>query len=178
MHAYCLMTNHVHLLISPGPDAAAVSSFMRLLAGRQTRYVNRKQQRSGTLWEGRFKASLVDTSNYLLACYRYIDLNPVRAGLIEYPEDYEWSSCRHNTGIARTEWLEEHPVMLELDTDPTTRHVAYARFIRESVEQEELEFISTRLQRNQVTGKRGFHEELERRTARRLSTAGPGRPEK
>ena len=91
---YCLMTNHVHLIVMPGKQVENISRLMRVLAARQTRRVNKRESRSGTLWEGRFKASLVDSDAYLLACYRYVDLNPVRAGIAETPEGSEFTSLR------------------------------------------------------------------------------------
>jgi REP-associated tyrosine transposase len=178
VHAYCLMTNHVHLLVSPGPEAKGISAFMRVLAARQTRYVNKRERRTGTLWESRFKASPVDSSAYVLACYRYIELNPMRARMVEQPADYDWSSYRHNTGIARTDWLDKHPELLAVHTDTMARQEAYAEFVGLGISDEERELIKTALNRNQVTGNDLFRKELERRTGRRLSTAGPGRPGK
>jgi putative transposase len=87
LYAYCLMTNHVHLLLVPA-QAASLASLLKALAGRQTRYVNRLEERSGTLWEGRYKSSPVDTEGYLLECSRYIELNPLRAGIVGRPEQY------------------------------------------------------------------------------------------
>lgn len=178
VHAFCLMTNHVHLLISPGPEAATISEFMRVLAARQTRHINKRGNRTGTLWEGRFKASLVDTSSYVLACYRYIELNPVRAGMVRHPAEYEWSSYRHNAGIEQSDWLNEHPEMCALSSELRTRQMAYAKFVGADIRDEECGVIRTALQRNQLTGNDRFRKELERRTGRRLSTAGPGRPVK
>ena len=91
--AYCLMTNHVHLLLQPGDDPGALGQFMKRVAARQTRYVNRLEGRSGTLWESRYKSSPVETEAYLLACIRYIELNPVRARMVAQPEEHPWSSC-------------------------------------------------------------------------------------
>jgi putative transposase len=102
---YCLMTNHVHLLLAPDDEVDGVSRLMKIVAARQTRYVNKLEKRSGTLWEGRFKASLIDSDAYLLACYRYVDLNPVRGRLVDSPLEYRWSSCSDHvkttlTGVA------------------------------------------------------------------------------
>ena len=90
LYAYCLMTNHVHLLLMPA-QGQTLASLLKALAGRQTRYVNRVEGRSGTLWEGRYKSSPVDTESYLLECSRYIELNPPRAGIVGRPEQYRWS---------------------------------------------------------------------------------------
>lgn len=97
IHAYCLMTNHVHLLLTAGKECS-LPRVMHGLGQRYAYYFNRKYRRTGTLWEGRFKSCIVDSSNYVLACYRYIEMNPVRAGMVSRPEDYPWSSFKGNTG--------------------------------------------------------------------------------
>ena len=93
VHAYVLMTNHVHLLMVP-EEQTSIARVMQSVGRRYVRYVNHVYERTGTLWEGRYKASLVDSERYLLTCYRYIELNPVRAGMVESPEEYKWSSYR------------------------------------------------------------------------------------
>jgi REP element-mobilizing transposase RayT len=98
LYAYCLMTNHVHLLLMPA-QGQTLASLLKALAGRQTRYVNRVEGRSGTLWEGRYKSSPVDTESYLLECSRYIELNPLRAGIVGRPEQYRWSSFVAKAGL-------------------------------------------------------------------------------
>lgn len=92
VYAYCLMTNHVHLVLEPGGDCAAIGQLMRRLAGRQTRLVNSLESRVGTLWAERYKASLIQSTDYLLACCRYVELDPVRAGMTSTPGEYPWSS--------------------------------------------------------------------------------------
>ena len=101
IYAYCLMTNHVHLLLGPPDTPSALGGFMKALAGRATRYRNRLERRSGTLWESRYKSSLVQTDTYLLACCRYIELNPVRARMVGASHDYLWSSAREHLGLVR-----------------------------------------------------------------------------
>lgn len=104
--AFCLMSNHVHLIMQAERDGADISKVMRVVAARQTRYTNRLERRTGTLWEGRFKASLIDSGGYLLTCCRYVDLNPVRAAIVSRPQDYRWSSYRERAGYADTmTWL-------------------------------------------------------------------------
>ena len=178
LYGYCLMTNHVHLLIAPGEDVTGVSSFMRMLAGRQTRYVNKLEARTGTLWEGRFKASLIDTDAYLLACYRYIDLNPVRAAMVGSPADYRWSSYRCHAGLEKSGLLDDSDIYRALGQDKATRGSAYQRFIISGISDEELSTIRTALRRNQITGNQAFKEAIERQTGRRLSSRGRGRPSK
>jgi putative transposase len=92
IYSYCLMTNHVHLIVNPGGNPKSLSLLMKRVAGRQTRHVNKLEKRSGSLWEGRFKSSIISSKEYLYSCSRYIELNPVRAGIIEEPSAYAWSS--------------------------------------------------------------------------------------
>jgi len=91
VHAYCLMTNHIHFLVTPATDDS-ISNTMKVVGSRYTQYINKKYKRTGTLWEGRHKSSLIQSERYLLTCYRYIELNSVRAGMVERPEEYKWSS--------------------------------------------------------------------------------------
>lgn len=175
VHAFCLMTNHVHLLLTPGSLSEAVSAFMRVLAARQTRFVNKREGRTGTLWEGRFKASPIDSSAYMLACYRYIELNPVRANMVAHPRDYEWSSYRHNVGDQKVDWLDRHEELLALGEAPAA---AYRQLVAEGVSAEDTATIRTALKRNQVTGNDKFRASLAARLGRRLSNRAPGRPRK
>jgi len=178
IHAYCLMTNHVHLLVSPGEPPDGISWFMRLLAARQTRYANRKLKRTGTLWEGRFKASPIDSSAYMLACYRYIELNPVRAGIVGRPSDYRWSSYRHHVGSDLVDWLDTHSEYEALGTTPETRQATYRAFVSAAIDEPEHIRIRTAVNRNQVTGSALFRRRLAREVDRTLSAAAPGRPQK
>jgi putative transposase len=107
LHAYCLMTNHVHLLLTP-PDAPSCSTLMRDLGQRYVAYFNRRYGRTGTLWEGRFRSCLVDSAPYVLACYRYIERNPVRAGMVTTPAAYAWSSYAANAGALADASLSPH----------------------------------------------------------------------
>jgi len=123
LHAYCLMTNHIHLLVTPS-TADACALLMRNLGQRYVQYFNRRYKRSGTLWEGRFKSCLVDTAQYLIACYRYVERNPVRAGMVASASDYPWSSHNGNAGRAANRLLTPHPEYLawrsrrRRDTEP------------------------------------------------------------
>ena len=92
VYAFCLMTNHVHLLVDPGESQENLALLMKRVAGKYTRFVNREESRSGTVWDGRYKSSPIETDRYLLACSRYIELNPVRAGIVAAPQQYRWSS--------------------------------------------------------------------------------------
>jgi len=124
LHAYCLMTNHVHLLLTPSsPHACAL--LMRNLGQRYVQYFNRRYERSGTLWEGRFRSCLVDSAQYVIACHRYIELNPVRAGMVPSASAYRWSSHNGNAGRASNQLLTRHAEYLALAADETSRHAAY-----------------------------------------------------
>lgn len=124
VHAYCLMTNHVHLLLTP---AAAVSCalLMRDLGRCYVRYFNRRYERSGTLWEGRFRSCVAESARYVLACYRYIELNPVRAGMVNAPDAYLWSSYAVNSGARSDAWITPHVEYLALGQDQSSRCAAY-----------------------------------------------------
>ncbi len=114
VYGYCLMTNHVHLVLEPPDEIAVLGRLMKRLAGRQTRYVNRLEGRRGTLWESRYKSSPIQTDEYLLACCRYVDLNPVRARMVVSPQDYHWSSYRMKVGLDASSWIDEDPCYLSL----------------------------------------------------------------
>ncbi|MGQ0655752.1 MAG: transposase [Betaproteobacteria bacterium] len=124
VHAYCLMTNHVHILMTP-TDAAACSRLMRDLGRNYVLYFNRQHCRSGTLWEGRFRSCLVESSQYVLACHRYIELNPVRAGMVDHPAGYTWSSYAGNAGMRDDVMLSAHCELETLDSGRDKRANAY-----------------------------------------------------
>jgi putative transposase len=130
VHAYCLMTNHVHLLLTPEhPDAC--TNLMRDLGQCYVRYFNKRHRRTGTLWEGRYRSSVVESARYVLACYRYIELNPVRAGMVSHPRMYVWSSHAANSGLATDVLATPHPEYLALQSDTHRRHAAYAGLFQE-----------------------------------------------
>ena len=124
LHAYCLMTNHIHLLLTP-PDPHACALLMRNLGQRYVQYFNRRYDRSGTLWEGRFRSCIVDSARYVLACYRYIERNPVRAGMVPSASAYPWSSHQGNAGRMSNKLLTPHVEYRALSTDVVLRHAAY-----------------------------------------------------
>ena len=177
--AYCLMTNHVHLLVQPEAEGADLSRLMKVLAARQTRHVNRLEHRSGTLWEGRFRSSLVDSKAYLLACCRYIDLNPVRAGLVHRPADYPWSGYRARVGEIEpiVPLVTPGPFATLGDTEEDMR-VGYREFVAAGTGERELARLRVAVNRNQLTGDERFKTTNERKLERRISSKGPGRPRK
>ena len=130
LHAYCLMTNHIHLLLTPTTEHAC-ALLMRNLGQRYVQYFNRRYQRRGTLWEGRYKSCLVDTAQYAIACYRYIERNPVRAGMVSAPSAHRWSSYNGNAGGASNKLLTPHPEYLALAAHEPARHRAYQELVAE-----------------------------------------------
>ena len=175
IYAYCLMSNHVHLLAAPAhPDGLA--KLMKRLAGRHTRHHNCLEGRSGTLWEGRYKSSPVDTDAYLLACCRYIELNPVRAQMVDAPEAYTWSSCRHHLGLTRCEWLDANPCYCALGRDEVERQGRYREFLRMAIPAGEWALIREAAQRGQLTGTQRFADEVYAIIGRRIERRGQGRP--
>ncbi|MCL4790473.1 MAG: transposase [Gammaproteobacteria bacterium] len=176
VHAWCLMTNHVHLVLTPRQQQKGISALMRRLAGRQSRYVNRLERRLGTLWCGRFHSSVIDTDAYLLACLRYVELNPVRAGMVDHPADYAWSSHRERMGLAPAALLDADPVTVLLGESIERRRQAYAQYLGTAADKAEVELIRSSVQRNQLTGSGGFVSEIEQRTGLRIENRGRGRP--
>ena len=124
IHAYVLMTNHVHLLLNPG-TGNAISNVLQSVGRRYVQYVNYTYRRTGTLWEGRFKAAIIDSEQYLLTCYRYIELNPVRAGRVTHPSDYPWSSYRAHAQGAEDPLIQDHDLYLCLGKTTEDRQQAY-----------------------------------------------------
>jgi putative transposase len=124
LHAYCLMTNHVHLLLTPA-GLQGPATLMRKLGQRYVPYFNRRYARTGTLWEGRFKSCLVDSARYVLGCYRYVEMNPVEAGMVTAPAAYAWSSHAGNMGLAENRLLTPHAEFLALASQPVSRHASY-----------------------------------------------------
>jgi putative transposase len=149
---------------------------MKRLAGRYTRYVNRVERRSGTVWNGRYKSSPIETERYLMACSRYVELNPVRAGIVSAPEDYRWSSYGHKVGRSRLTWLDEDPCYANLGEIRSERESGYREWIAASVPNDEWQLIRLAVQRGQPSGSLRFHQEIERRLGRRVESRGPGRP--
>jgi REP-associated tyrosine transposase len=141
IYSFCLMTNHVHLLIDPGDQPANLGELIKRLAGRQTRYVNRLEKRTGTIWEGRFKSSPIDCDAYLLACSRYVEMNPVMARFCSEPHEYRWSSCA--TKITKDKgyaWLDLDPIFSGLGKSKKVRADRYAKFLSDVIPDTEKNF--------------------------------------
>lgn len=175
VHAYCLMTNHIHLLITPA-SADCASNLMKRLGQNYTQYVNRRYQRSGSMWEGRFKSCIAQDEGYALNCYRYIELNPVRSGLVQNPGDYAWSSFACNA-LGRDEVLiSPHSSYLGLGATRSSRAQAYRAQVACGLDKD----VSTRIRAatdgNYVFGNNDFQQEVESTLGRRVTPARAGRP--
>ncbi len=128
IHAYVLMGNHFHLLLTPA-DQKGLSAGMQALGRSYVRYFNDRNGRIGALWEGRFKAAIIESERYLFTCMSYIDLNPVRAALVVHPSEYAWSSYGHNAGIRHGSIVKEHPLFWALGNTPFARQAAYREIV-------------------------------------------------
>jgi len=133
LHAYCLMPNHVHLLLTP-KLAESCAQLMKQLGQRYAQYFNKRYGRTGTLWEGRFRSCVVDTAHYLIACYRYIELNPVRARIVPHPGLYPWSSYASNTGARIDSTLSPHAEFVALASEVRGRATAYRALLEETLD--------------------------------------------
>ena len=176
MHAYCLMTNHVHFLVTPAkPDS--ISRVTRDVGSRYAFYFNRRYNRTGTLWEGRHKASLVQDDRYFLVCSRYIELNPVEAGMVDKPEAYPWSSYLANAW-GRHSTLVHHDEYLGLGGDKTSRCRAYRELFRKQLADRDIELIEEANHYCQPVGDQRFRWQIERKYGIKLGQSSRGRPKK
>ena len=175
IHAYVLMTNHVHLLVTPQVEHG-ISQMMQSLDRRYVRYINGAYRRTGTLWEGRYKASLIESSQYLLTCMRYIEMNPVRAGMVEVPGEYNWSSYQANGYGNEDDCTTPHPLYLSLGERSDEREHAYRELFAGHLGYQQLHEIREALNQEFVLGSSQFKEKIEMMTNRRVSLVKPGRP--
>jgi putative transposase len=175
IHAYVLMTNHVHLLVT-GAERGAVSHMMQRLGRRYVACFNARYGRTGTLWEGRFKTSLIDSQRYLLTCYRYIELNPVRAAMVVSPAEYPWSSYRHNAQGEPDPLVTPHTQYLQLGPDPATRQATYRGLFADALGEDELANIRAHVQQQKALGTSRFQAEVEALLARKVMVRPRGRP--
>ncbi len=170
-----VMTNHVHMLVTPMAEHA-VSETMQSLGRRYVRYINKEYKRTGTLWEGRFKSSLVDSERYLLACMRYIEMNPVRAFMVKHPGEYQWSSYQYNTQDKSNQLIEDHPVYVGLGDTTVQRKTAYRELFDQYIDKKILHDIRDTLNHELVLGRTCFKEKIEQMTLRKTELGKPGRP--
>jgi putative transposase len=171
------MTNHVHLLLTPD-QAPGVSSLMKHLGQRYVQRFNRAHRRTGTLWEGRFRSCLVDSEEYLLRCQRYIELNPVRAGMVRHPRDYPWSSYATNAEGKPSQIIAPHRVYLALGKTEDERLSSYHGLFNCVLPQDELAEIRGAVNSGRVLGSRAYVADVEQRLNRRVAHGSAGRPRK
>ncbi len=175
IHAWVLMTNHFHLLATP-QTADALPQMMQAVGRSYVRYFNDLQGRTGTLWEGRYKSTLIQTDRYLLACMAYIDLNPVRAGLVAQAGDYAWSSHGHYIGRKTDKLITPHPLYWELGNTPFAREAAYADLVRAGVSDQQRADLTQSALSGWALGEDDFVADLQKKTARRVAKGSAGRP--
>jgi putative transposase len=168
LHAFVLMGNHIHLLAT-GSAVGAVPKVMHYLGLQYARYFNRHFERTGPLFEGRYWASLVDSERYFFEAMRYIELNPVRAGMVDGPERYPWSSHAHNTGKEMRTEITIHQDFLCLGGSPSDRASAWAEFVSQGISPPELERLRKRFRRSKPYGGDNF----EKRFTLRQSLVDP-----
>ena len=173
IHAFVLMTNHVHLLVSPS-DKLGCGKMMQSLGRKYVRYVNLTQGRSGTLWEGRYKSTLVDTEGYFLTVSRYIELNPVRAGMVVDPGDYSWSSYQGNAMGKKIALLSPHHCYLVLGESNAERMVRYRLLFEDCIEADVLVEIRECTNKAWVLGSDKFKKSIEIAANRRIESSGWG----
>lgn len=177
IHAYVLMPNHLHLLASPS-DAPGLGRMMQWVGRHYVPYFNAKYQRTGTLWQGRYKATVIESEKYFLSCSRYIELNPARVGLTASATDYPWSSLAHHIGSRSDPLITDHPVFWALGNTPFDREAAYRAFLDQGVSEPEIAALTEATLKGWPLGSDKFKTLLAKQTNRRISPAKRGRPAK
>ncbi len=166
-----------HLLLSP-PSGEALSRCMQSIGRRYVRYFNTRYKRSGTLWEGRFKSSVIDSEAYLLICYRYIEENPVRADMVEIPEDYPWPSYHHNALGKKNNLITEHEIYQQLSQAASERRTFYRQLFAKPMRKSEIELVSKSVEKDEVLGEDSFHGKIETETGIKTRRGRHGRDRK
>lgn len=175
LHGYVLMSNHFHLLATPETEEG-IPQMMQAVGRRYVRNFNLRHGRTGTLWEGRYKSTLIQAERYLLNCMAYMDLNPVRAGMVANPADYRWSSHAHYIGRRADKVVTPHPLYWELGNTPFSRDAAYAALIQHGVSEKDRQALTDSALRGWALGEPDYVADLQRRTARRVARSFAGRP--
>ncbi len=175
IHAYVLMPNHVHLLMTPtGPRA--VGAAMQAIGRRYVRWFNDRHTRTGALFEGRYRSTVIEADRYLMACMRYIELNPVRAALVAVPEQHPWSSYRHHAGLANDPLVTDHSLYWGLGNTPFDRQARYRLMFEHDLAAGEIDLIRKSTHGGWVLGTRDFALRLSRNSNRRVERRPSGRP--
>jgi putative transposase len=175
VHAYVLMGNHFHLLATPETEQG-IPQLMQAVGRRYVRYFNQRHARSGTLWEGRYRSTLIHAERYLLPCMVYMDLNPVRAGVVVDAAQYRWSSHAHYVGTGHDRLVSPHSLYWALGNTPFSREAAYAELVRSGVSAADQQALTDAALRGWALGPPDYLADLQKRTSRRLTKARAGRP--
>lgn len=175
LHGWVLMDNHVHLLATP-PATGAIARLMQQLGRNYVGQFNARHHRTGTLWEGRYKACLVDSDSYVLHCLRYIDLNPVRARITDDATSYRWSSAAAHAGLCNDALLTPHPAYASLGSTPEARAATYSHLLRTALADDDLAAIRNYLQQQRALGRNNFRAMVEAKTRRFASIRPAHRP--
>ncbi|AZZ94013.1 transposase [Hahella sp. KA22] len=173
IHAFVLMTNHVHMLATPVNDQG-IGRMMQAQGRKYVQYFNYTHSRTGTLWEGRYKSTLVDSETYLLTVYRYIELNPVRAEMVEHASEYPWSSYRHNALGRMIQLIKPHSIYQQLGKTAEERQKHYRLLFRGQIPEQDLSTIREATNKAWVLGNDRFKAEIEAKTGRRARPLGRG----
>lgn len=177
IHAYVLMPTHLHLLLSPSDDGG-LGRMMQWVGRHYVPYFNAKYHRTGTLWQGRYKATVIESEQYFLLCSRYIELNPVRVGLVASAADYSWSSLAHHLGSRSDPLITDHPVFWALGNTPFDREAAYRALLEQGVNEQEIAALTEATLKGWPLGSEKFKALLAKQTNRRTTPAKRGRPAK
>jgi len=175
IHAYVIMDNHFHLLVTP-ETGQALPQMMQAVGRAYVRYFNLRHQRTGTLWEGRYRSNLIESERYLLACMVYIDLNPVRAGMVVQAGDFKWSSYRHCIGQVSDKLVTPHALFWGLGNTPFAREAAYSELVQSGLAQSQKEQLTNSALSGWALGSKAFVDDLQQSTRRRLLAGKAGRP--
>lgn len=175
IHAYVLMNNHFHLLATP-TTADGLSLMMQAIGRSYVRYFNQRHGRSGTLWEGRYRSTIIESERYLLACMVYIDLNPVRAGMVAQPVDWRWSGHAHNLGWWADPLITPHALYWALGNTPFAREAAYGALVQQGISTRQQNALTESTLHGWALGEANFVAALQKKLPRRVSKSKPGRP--
>jgi len=175
VHAYALLPDHLHLLVTPADDAG-LGKMMQWIGRHYVPYFNGKYQRTGTLWQGRYRATVIDAEHYFLLCSRYIESHPVRAGLAAAPEDYPWTSIAHHIGVKPDPLITDHPVYWALGNTPFDREAGYKSLLDLGISQREADAVTAATLKGWPLGSDKFKAALAKQVNRRVEPAKRGRP--
>ncbi|MBC3871074.1 transposase [Undibacterium oligocarboniphilum] len=177
IHAYVLMPEHLHLLVTP-EDAEGLSKLLQWLGRYYVPYFNRKYRRSGSLWQGRYKATVLEAQAFFLPCSLYVESHPLRAGLVADLLDYPWSSYQHHIGLRADPLVSDHPIFWALGNTPFQREANYKEMMQQSLSAAELARLTEATHKGWLLGSPVFEAEMAKLTERRVSPAKRGRPRK